>query len=216
MVSSAIELLMKQLEWRYACQIFDKNKKISDDLWLTLEQALILTPSSYGLQPWKFVVATSAEVKSQLSLVSYRQPQVESCSHYVVFAYRTELTEKDIQDHVDRIIEVRGVEPEKLERYKKNVKGDLITGSRSKIIQEWAIRQNYIAIGNLMTSAALLGVDTCPMEGIEAAKYDKILGLEGSGYASLMACALGYRSPEDKFQNYKKVRFTNERIIKHI
>ena len=91
--------------------------------------------------------------------------------------------------------------------------GDLINGPRGKIAQEWATRQTYIALGNLMTCAAVLGVDACPMEGFVPAEYDRVLGLNGSGYASVVCCALGYRSANDKYAGLAKVRYETSDLV---
>jgi len=94
--------------------------------------------------------------------------------------------------------------------------GDLVKGPRSAVIKEWAARQCYIALGNFMTSAALLGVDTCPMEGIDPPKFDEVLGLAGTDYSTVVACAAGYRHAEDGYTKLPKVRFSASEIIKKI
>ena len=94
--------------------------------------------------------------------------------------------------------------------------GDVVNGPRGKFAHEWATRQAYIALGNLMTAAAVLKVDACPMEGLVPSEYDKILGLQNSGYATVVACALGYRSAEDKYASLAKVRFETKDLVVHI
>jgi nitroreductase len=93
--------------------------------------------------------------------------------------------------------------------------GDLVKGPRSAWIKEWTARQTYIALGNLLTSAALLDVDACPMEGIDSAKYDEILGLTAKGYETTNVCAFGYRAADDKYAGAKKVRFPSNELIEH-
>src|ERR1043166_2622240 len=185
-------------EWRYATKKFDSTKKIGLSDWNALERTLILTPSSYGLQPWKFLVIADQEIRKKLRAASWNQAQVVDCSHYVVMLGKKEITEKDISKLLQKTAEIRKIDPTILERPKKTMIDDLVKGPRSQRIQEWAARQVYIALGNLMTSAALLGIDTCPMEGIDPAKYDEILGLTNSEFQTLVACAIGYRSIEDK------------------
>ena len=209
------ESLLQQLNWRYATKKFDSTKKISATDWAVLEQALILTASSYGLQPWKFIVVTDPALKAKLRPASWNQSQVEDCSHLVVFAAQQDITEADVDRFVARIAEVRGATIESLAGYKGFMMGDLVNGPRHAIIQEWAARQTYIAMGNLLTSAAVLGIDTCPFEGIEPAKYDDILGLKGSGYATVAACPLGYRAADDKYASAPKVRFEAKDVIDH-
>lgn len=209
------ESLLEQLTWRYATKKFDPAKKVSAADWAVLEEALVLTASSYGLQPWKFIVVTDPALKAKLRPASWNQSQVEDCSHLVVFTAQTDVTEADVDRFVARIAEVRGVTEESLAGYKGYMVGDLVKGPRHAIIHEWAARQTYIAMGNLLTSAALLGIDTCPFEGIEPAKYDEILGLKGTGYATVAACPVGYRSNDDKYASAPKVRFETKDIVEH-
>jgi nitroreductase len=207
--------LLQQLTWRYATKKFDPSKKISAADWAVLEQALILTASSYGLQPWKFIVVTDPALKAKLRPASWNQSQVEDCSHLVVFTAKQDVTEADVDAFIARTAEVRGTTVESLAGYKGFMMGDLVNGPRHAIIDQWAARQTYIAMGNLLTSAALLGIDTCPFEGIEPAKYDEILGLTGSGYATVAACPVGYRAADDKYASAPKVRFEAKDIIDH-
>ncbi len=209
------ESLLQQLSWRYATKKFDATKKISAQDWSVLEEALVLTASSYGLQPWKFIVVTDQALKAKLRPASWNQSQVEDCSHLVVFAAKQDVTEADVDRFVARIAEVRGVTIESLAGYKGFMMGDLVNGARHAIIGEWAARQSYIAMGNLLTSAALLGIDACPFEGIEPAKYDEILGLKGTGYATISACPVGYRAADDKYASTPKVRFDAKDIVDH-
>jgi nitroreductase len=105
---------------------------------------------------------------------------------------------------------------ETLAGYKGFIMGDVINGPRAKIASEWAMRQLYIALGNFMTSAAMLGIDTCPLEGIQPPEYDKILGLEAKGFATTVAAAAGYRAADDKYATLPKVRFDAKDIVEHV
>lgn len=207
------EALLAAHTWRYATKKFDAARKIPAGTWSALEKALVLSPSSYGLQPWKFVVVTDPALKARLRPASWNQAQVEDCSHHVVFLAKKELTEGDVDRFIARTAEVRGQPLESLEGYKGYMMGDLVKGPRAAVSAEWAARQAYIALGNFMTSAAVLGVDTCPMEGIDLAKYDAILGLEGSGYRTVVACPAGYRAADDKYASATKVRFLDSEVI---
>ena len=207
--------LIESLEWRYATKKFDPTKKINEATWKALEEALVLTPSSYGLQPWKFIVVENPEIKEKLKAVSWNQSQVFDCSHHVVFAIKEKMDEEHVTHFFEQTAKVRGIEVSSMDGYKKMIMGDLVTGSRSKTISEWAARQVYIALGNFMTSAAVIGVDTCPLEGIDPVKYDEILGLTGSGWRVVVACAAGYRSSDDKYSSTKKVRFGSKDLIVH-
>ncbi len=203
--------LLHQLKWRYAVKKFDPTKTISADDWHVLEQALVLTPSSYGLQPWRFYVVTNPEIKAKLPPISWGQQQPKDASHTVVMAIRKNLSEPDIDRYLHRVAEVRGVPFEALAGFRKMMVGSLTNPPFD--INEWASRQVYIALGNFMTAAALLGVDTCPMEGIEPAKYDEVLGLAKDGYATCVVCPAGYRAADDKSAVAPKVRFKTEDVI---
>jgi len=208
--------LLKALDWRYATKKFNPNKKIPADVWQALERALILTPTSYGLQPYRFIVLNNAEKRAELLPHSWNQPQVVESSHYVVLAARTKMTEADVDNWIQRLATVRKVSVESLATYRGMMVGDIVHGSRGKISHEWAIRQTYIALGNLMTCAAMLGVDACPMEGIVPPEYDRVLGLRDSGYATAVACALGYRADNDKYAAVPKARFSASELIHKI
>jgi len=208
--------LLQQLQWRYAVKKFDSNKKISEQDWKALRTSLVLSPSSYGLQPWKFLIIDSPQVRKQLTAASWNQTQVADSSHYVVLTAVKSLAEADIDRYINRVAEVRKVDRDSLKMYRDMMVGDLIKGPRNQMITQWAAMQTYIALGNLLTSAALLGIDSCPMEGLDPVKYDEILGLKGSNYATLCACALGYRSSDDKYALAAKVRFPEETMLQHI
>lgn len=210
------EDILKQLNWRYAVKRFDATQKISDADWEVLEQSLLLTPSSYGLQPWKFLVVQTPEIRKKLREASWKQSQVEDCSHFVVFTTRNEIAESDVQRHIDRIAQVRGVGLDSLAGFKKGMINDVVLGPRKEVIKAWAHRQSYIAMGFLMETAALMKIDSCPLEGLEPHTYDQILSLENSGYLTVAAVALGYRHSEDKTQMNKKVRFEKDEVIQFI
>ena len=207
--------LIEVLNFRYATKVFDSEKEISPEVWSSLESSLVLSPSSFGLQPWKFLVIESAETRAKLKEASWSQGQVTDASHLVVMTVRTDLTQQDIDAWVARLSEVQGTPLDKLSGLAGVISS--FSGSMSPADrQAWNTRQVYIALGQLMTSAAFLGIDTCPLEGISAADYDKVLGLEGSGYATAVACALGYRSETDKYSSSKKARFSNDQVIARV
>ena len=210
------EDLLDVLKWRYATKIFDSTKKIPDAQWKALEDALILSPSSYGLQPWRFTLVSDRPTLETLKIASWNQSQVTDCSHFIVFAARTDVTVGDVERFVDRMVEVRKVPKESLKTYRDMIVGDLVKGPRHESIQTWASFQTYIALGNFMTSAAFLGIDTCPMEGLNPVRYDEILRLKGTGYATLCACAVGYRAATDKSAILPKVRYPKEELIKKV
>ena len=207
--------LVERLNWRYAVKKFDGSKKLTEEQWQCIEEALVLSPSSYGLQPWKFIVIQDLELKKKLREKSWGQSQVEDCSHYVVFTVKDDLDADYVAKYVDRMVEVRGTPREKLEGMEKAILGDVVNGPRSKWVKEWGARQAYIALGLAMAAAAVTGIDTCPMEGLSPEDYDEILGLKGSGYHTVVALAVGFRAEDDFLNGAKKVRFKTEEVIEH-
>ncbi len=208
--------LVDALNWRYATKKFDPAKRIAAEVWNALEQSLVLAPSSIGLQPWKFFVVTDPKTKNDLAEASYRQAQPADCSHFVVFAVRRDLDTAHVDRHVARMAELRGIAVEALANFRAMTMGNLDRARAEGTLDAWQEHQIYIALGQFMASAALLGVDTCPMEGIEVAKFDEILGLAGSDYATVVACAAGHRLVDDKYATTKKVRFKPEDVIVRI
>lgn len=209
------ELILEKLRWRYAVKKFDSTKRIPDQTWDALEQALVLTPSSFGLQPWKFIVITEQSLKEKLRPLCWNQSQVADCSHLLVCTIRKNIGAKEVDKFIESFSSARSVELNSLEPYKQIINNYLSKESDAETINHWASRQVYIALGNFMTSAALLGIDTCPMEGFEPKEVDEILGLEKQNLHSIVLCPAGYRSPDDSFQHQKKVRFDRSLIIEH-
>lgn len=207
------QVLDAALRWRYAVKKFDAARSIPDELWRSLEDALVLSPSSIGLQPWKFFVITDRAAKARLMPAAWNQSQVIDCSHFVVFAVRKNLGADHVERHVDRMAEVQGVVRDSLAKFAQMAVRNLDAAREEGRLDTWQTHQIYIALGSFMTAAAVVGVDTCPMEGFEPAKFDEILGLAGTDYASIVACAAGYRSPDDKQAARKKVRFKPEDVI---
>lgn len=208
--------LAERMKWRYAVKKFDPTRPIPDAAWNALVESLVLSPSSYGLQPWRFVVVDDPAVRARLRPVSWGQSQVTDAARYVVFAARNEVTEADVDAFVRRICEVRGVTAESLASYRKMMLGGVVKGMSPETQRHWAGLQVYIALGTFMTAAAALGIDTCPMEGIEPAKYDEILGLPAQGFHTLCACAAGHRAPDDRSAEAPKVRFAVEDVVRHV
>lgn len=205
--------LVEALHWRYATKKFDPTRIIPEDVCKAMEDALVLTPSSIGLQPWKFFVITDRALKAQLMPAAWNQSQVVDCSHFVVFAVRKNLGADHVDKFVDRMAEVHGVVRESLSKFSQMAMRNLDAARTEGRLDTWQTHQIYIALGSFMTAAALLGVDTCPMEGFEPQKFDNILGLEGSDYATIVCCAAGYRSADDKYAVRKKVRFKADDVI---
>lgn len=208
--------LLQSLQWRYAVKVFDAARKIPAETWAALEETLALAPSSFGLQPYRVLVVDDQSTRAKLLPHAWNQRQVVDASHFVIFAARTSVTEAEIDAFVGRIARSRGVAVESLAGYRGMMTGSLLSEGFKPIAPHWTARQAYIALGNLLTSAALLGVDACPMEGFVPAEFDKILNLPAQGLAAVVCCALGYRSPSDKYAALPKVRLPGNELVKHL
>ncbi len=208
--------LLDALNWRYATKQFDSTRTIPAQTWDALVQTMVLAPSSFGVQPWRFIVVNDPETRKKLAEVSWGQSQPVDASHYVVFTILKNVDEAYIDTYIADAAETRGIPAESLDGFKKIVNGFVEQLREKGALDAWTARQVYIALGQFMTSAAMLRIDTCPMEGIDPAKYDEILGLTGTDYATVCGCAAGYRSEEDKYATTPKVRFATDKVVKHI
>jgi nitroreductase len=207
---------LQQLNWRYATKAFDPTKQIPAETWHVLEQSMVLSPSSFGLQPWKFFVVRKPELRQQLVEHSWGQKQVSEASHLVVFAIKHNLDAAYVDRYVARMAEIQQVPVDTLQGYGNLVKGTIDRLATPEAVDTWSTRQVYIALGQFMTTAAMLEVDTCPIEGFAPPKYDEILGLTAKGYASVVVCAAGYRSADDKYAAKPKVRFATPEVVEYL
>lgn len=212
-ISSTI--LVDAMRWRYATKQFDRERRIPDEIWEDIETALVLTPSSYGLQPWKFIVVTDANVREEILPHAWNQRQVVDCSHLVVIARPTNFGEEDIDRFIARTSEVRGVDAESLAGFRNMMVSTLIEAMPDRL-GDWAQRQCYIALGNLMTAAAMLKVDACPMEGFVPAEVDRVLGLAERGLTTAVMCPMGYRAAEDRYAALPKIRYRAEDVVEWV
>ena len=205
------EKILRHLNWRYAVKGFDPEKKVSGKDWEALEKAAILAPSSYGLQPFRLVVITDPDMKERLRPACNNQPQITECSHLVVFAARKQFREEHVDEFIELISDVRGTPREKLQGLATAVEGTRRKYEDEGVSKFWSQRQAYISLGFLLETAALMGIDACPMEGFDPAKVDEILGLED--YTATALCAVGYRTGDDWLAPLKKVRFPAEKMV---
>ena len=211
----APDTILAQLRWRYATKKFDPARTIAPELWAKLEQAVVLAPSSYGLQPWKFIVITDPVMRKKLHPVSYGQAQILDASHLVVFAAKNPPAPADVDRHIARTALVRGVSAEGLEGYRQMMLGTLSRMSGPDA-HAWAARQTYIALGVFLSACALAGVDACPMEGFQPEKYDEILGLREKGVSAMVIATAGYRLADDPAAKLLKSRFAVEDVIERV
>ncbi len=210
--------LLENLKWRYAVKKFDATRKIPDATWKALEETLVLAPSSYGLQPWKFFVIKDGAVRAKLRPASWNQTQITDASHMVVLARKTEVTSTDVDRYVQRIMEVRQAPTSLLEDYRQMMLGSVNnpSGLPGGSMDTYTRSQVYIALGFFLYSAAQLGIDACPMEGFDAKQYDEILGLPALGYNATVVAAAGYRAADDWLAPLAKVRYEAKDMIQTI
>ncbi|MBI5421114.1 MAG: NAD(P)H-dependent oxidoreductase [Parcubacteria group bacterium] len=204
--------ILEAFTWRYATQKFDTSKKLSDEQLNTLLEVIRLSPSSFGLQPWKFIVVRNPELRVKLRGAGYDQSKITDASHLIIFAVKKNLDDKTVDTYIQSVAQVRGVAFETLKGY-----GDMIKQFLSSMSQEakmeWAARQAYIALGVLITAGAVEGIDVGPMEGFDPKKFDEILGLEQMGLETKVIVAVGFRSDDDFPASLTKVRFPKEEVI---
>ena len=204
--------MVEKLRWRYTTKIFDAQRKISDEGLEALKESLRLSPSSFGLQPWKFVVVNSKDLRQKLKEHAWGQSQITEASHLIVLCVLTDLDEKNVGEYIDYTAKVRNIDKSKLEEY-RTMMVKFVKGLSKEEKKSWMKRQLYIALGTLMATAASMGIDSCPIEGFNSGKFDEVLGLEKYGAESVVLCALGYRSKDDKNASLKKVRYPDDKIF---
>lgn len=194
------------LLWRYTTKKFDPLKKISDQEFQGLLEVLRLAPSSFGLQPWKFVVVESPNIRRLILDHAWGQSQVVDASHLIVVCALTSIDEEYIRKYITRLAEGRGVGLEALASYERSMRDYVRTQTRDEI-QQWMKRQVYIPLGMLLSECAHRKIDACPMEGFDGPKVDDTLELKAEGVTAVALCPIGYRSADDKYAMIKKVRF---------
>lgn len=203
--------IIEDLNWRYATKTFDPAKKVSEADLKELLEALQLSASSLGLQPWKFVVVTDKKLREELRKNAWDQPQITDASHLIVLCVNTKIDANYVKKFVKHIAKTRNVPEESLKGYEDMMMGSVSRRSEQEIL-EWSTKQVYIALGTLLAACAVKRIDACPMEGFDNAAYDRILKLDEEDIASAVLCPIGYRG-DDKYASAKKVRFPLSEII---
>ncbi|MFL9829256.1 NAD(P)H-dependent oxidoreductase [Flavobacterium sp. ARAG 55.4] len=203
---------LENQNWRYATKKFDATKKISKEDLKTLKEAIRLSSSSYGLQPYKVIIVENPEIRAKIQPAAWGQSQITEASHLIVFANKTKLDNSDIDEYVSNISTVRNIPVESLAAYGDFMKSKIVTLSDdSKNI--WTSKQTYLALGNLLNAAAELKIDVTPMEGFVPEQLNEILGLDKLNLNTSLIATLGYRHEEDATQHYKKVRKSEEELF---
>jgi nitroreductase len=191
--------------WRYATKKFDATKKISNEDLETLKEAIQLSTSSYGLQPYKVFIIENPELRAKIQPVAWGQSQIVEASHLLVFANITNFGETEIDNYINLMAETRGIAVESVKGYADFMKMKITTLPEEQR-NTWTSKQTYLALANLMNAAAELKIDVTPMEGFEPENVNEILGLPELGLHASLLATIGYRHEEDATQHYKKVR----------
>ena len=203
---------LENQNWRYATKQFDASKKISSDDLNTLKEAVRLSASSYGLQPYRVVIVENPEIREKLKAAAYGQTQITDASQLFIFANDLNLGTESVDSYIKNISETRGVPAEALAGFSDMMKGSIANLSdENKNI--WTAKQTYIALGTLLSAASELKIDATPMEGFNAAAFNEILGFDKLGLNASVIATVGYRHEADDAQHYKKVRKSNEELF---
>lgn len=203
---------MEAMDFRHACKIFDETKKVStEDINYILEVGR-KSPSSFGMEAWKFLVITNEELKAKLRPACWDQVQITSCSHLVVVLAGIDCVKPE-SGEVERKFKRREMPQEKLDFYLGLYAGHLKnTLSSDENIYAWTAKQTAFAAGNMMTAAAIKGVDSCPIEGYDKGKVEEILGLDTKKYQLSLVLPFGYRINEQSTQ----LREPLENVVEYI
>ena len=204
--------ILESLNWRYATKKFDADRSLTDDQVNKILEAGNLAASSYGLQPYKFVVIKNQELQDKLVPHSYNQNQVADASHVIVIAVRTDVNEEYISEFTAQIEKERGLDDGALDTYKGQMLGT-VGKLPPEDLFDWSAKQTYIVLGTMLAAAAAMEIDACPMEGFVAEDYDELLNLKCQNLRSVLVLPVGYRSEEDKTQHQKKVRKQLDDIV---
>ncbi len=208
--------IIESLNRRYATKTFDPNKKLNQTDLDILFEALRLSPSSFGLQPWKFIHVKNPEIRTQLQSASRWQAQITEASDLVIVAAKTNLEETDVEEYIQDIIKTRvSGDIEKLSEFKWMMLGTIWARSPEQL-KSWNQKQSYITVGVLLTVCASMWIDACPMEWFDPAKYDEILWLNKLWLTATVVVPIWYRSSEDYHAKLAKVRFSKEELVMEI
>lgn len=203
--------ILDALHWRYATKKFDPSQKLTDEQLAPLLEAMRLSASSFGIQPWHFVVVSNQDIKLQLQAAAFGQAQLVDSSHVIVFTHKLDALAA-LDDYVASTAKNAGAPLDQFDGMKQYMAGAL-AGKPDSELGPWMARQAYIPLGTLLETAALMQIDACPMEGFDGSQFDAILGLKEKGVTSVAIATLGFRSSEDKNAGQPKNRFSNEEVF---
>lgn len=203
---------IKNANWRYATKKFDTTKKVSKEDLETLKEAIRLSASSFGLQPYRVIIIENPELRAKLQSAAWGQSQIVDASQLIVFANITNFGETEIDSYLANITETRGLPADALKGYGDFMKSKILTLPED-VRNNWTSKQTYLSLGNLLNAASELKIDVTPMEGFEPEKVNEILGLGKLGLNASLLATIGYRHEEDATKHYVKVRKSNEELF---
>lgn len=196
---------LEKQNWRYATKKFDSSKKISDADLDFLKEAIRLSASSFGLQPYKVLIIENPELRTKLQPAAWGQSQIVDASHLIIFANQTNIGNPEIDSFINNVSKTRGIPTESLTDYSNYIKIS-VNPLTEELKNVWTAKQTYIALGNLLNAAAELKIDVTPMEGFDAKAFNEILDLDKQNLNASVIATIGYRDQGDVAQHYKKVR----------
>lgn len=202
----------KAMDFRHACKVFDENKTIPDEQMHFILESGRKSPSSFGMEGWKFLVITNEALKAKLRPHCWDQVQVTSCSHLVIILAAIENVKVE-SGEVEKRFRRREMPQENLDFYMDVYAKHLEkTLSSDENIYHWTSKQSYIALGNMMTAAAYIGIDSCPIEGFDKEKLEEALDLDTSKWQVSVVVPFGYRLNEQSTQ----LRLPFDNVVKFI
>lgn len=204
--------IIENLEWRYATKKFSTEKKIAKADLEILKQAVRLSASSYGLQPYQIILVENEDLRAKIKTAAYNQSQITEASDLLIFANITSVGAKEITDYIENMASIREIPTANLAGF-ENMMNSVMNGFSPEEKGIWSAKQTYIALGTLLSAAADLKIDATPMEGFNAEAVNEILNLEEKGLSATLIVTLGYRHTEDATQHLKKVRKPNEDLF---
>jgi nitroreductase / dihydropteridine reductase len=205
---------IEALKWRYAVKSFDANKKLTVKQIGLLQECLLLSASSMGMQLMEFIIIENQDLKNTLKPFSYNQSQISDCSHLVVMCRKSKAEQSHIDEVIERVSEVRQINTDSLKGYAAMMGTSLQMNPLAQ--KNWMENQVYLALGNLLTICAIEKIDACPIEGFIREKYNEVLELPKKGLEAVVVCALGFRALDDKYATVPKVRKKKEQLFQFI
>jgi nitroreductase len=209
------EEILKALNWRYATKIYDSSKTVSEEDLHTILESARLSPSSNGVEMWKFIVVENKEIRSKLREAGYGQPKITDASRLIVITYRTDSAGNLTKERIERTAKIQNEKPSDLEGLKTMLDGSVAQKIKDGSLECWVKAQAYIPLGIMIETAALLGIDGGPMEGFQPEKVDDILNLKEKNLKSVTMLALGYRG-EDPASSRPKVRREFDEVVEFV